>query len=138
MPQLKTNKQNMHQIAPTILRTGTLLFVCTCFTLAPITKSTTNAQHTQPASAPLSSYKVIHGWPLLPEGIILGQVSGVGVDSHNHVYVFRRAEDPWSDNIPLVTNPAATVMMFDGPTGNLRAAWGENLFVMPHGLAVDR
>jgi hypothetical protein len=35
-------------------------------------------------------YQVVHGWPLMPEGHILGQATGVGVDSHNHVFVFHR------------------------------------------------
>ena len=128
----------MYHAAPTTLRTGLLLFVCTCFTLAHLTTPTTLAQHPRSTRAALSDYRVIHGWPVLPEGMILGQVSGLGVDSHNHVYVFRRAEKPWSDDVPLDTNPAATVMVFEGATGNLRAAWGENVFVMPHGLTVDR
>ena len=128
----------MFQIVSTIFRTGIISLFCICFTLAPITQSTINAQHTHSERKAPSSYKVVHGWPLLPEGIILGQVSGVGVDSHNHVFAFRRAEKSWSDNLTLETNPAATVMMFDSATGNLVAAWGENAFVMPHGLTVDR
>jgi len=36
-------------------------------------------------------YSVVHGWPQLPPGFVLGQVSGVAVDSHNHVFVFHRA-----------------------------------------------
>ena len=37
------------------------------------------------------SYKVVHGWPALPDGYALGQVTGVGVDSQNRVWVFHRA-----------------------------------------------
>ena len=40
----------------------------------------------------LAPYRVVHGWPILPEGYVLGQVSGVGVDSHEHVFVFHRAD----------------------------------------------
>ena len=127
----------MRPITP-ILPTVVLTFICICFTVAPITQPTADAQHTQPGAAPRTSHKVVHGWPRLPEGIILGQVPGVGVDSHNHVFVFRRAENSWSDNLTLQTNPSPTVMMFDGGTGNLLASWGEKTFVMPHGLAVDR
>ncbi|HYV96938.1 MAG TPA: hypothetical protein VE967_05750, partial [Gemmatimonadaceae bacterium] len=32
-----------------------------------------------------SEYQVVHGWPLLPESEMLGIVSAVAVDSHNHV-----------------------------------------------------
>ena len=38
-----------------------------------------------------TAYRVVHGWPVLPDGFVLGQVSGVAVDSHNHVFVFHRA-----------------------------------------------
>ena len=47
-------------------------------------------------------YTVVHGWPVLPEGYVLGQVSGVGVDSHNHVFVFHRAEQSWADRKSVV------------------------------------
>ena len=33
--------------------------------------------------------RALHGWPVLPEGTILGQVSGLGVDSHGDVFVFQ-------------------------------------------------
>jgi len=69
------------------------------------------------------AYQVVHGWPKLPEGFALGQVSGVGVDSHNHVFVFHRGEHP--------------VLCFESTTGKLIAAWGDGLFAMPHGLTVD-
>lgn len=69
------------------------------------------------------SYRVIHGWPQLPEGFAFGQVSGVGVDSHNHVFVFHRGEHP--------------IFCFDGSTGKILATWGDGIFARPHGLAVD-
>jgi peptidylamidoglycolate lyase len=69
-------------------------------------------------------YRVVHGWPQLPDGFLLGDVSGVAVDSHNHVFVFHRGVHP--------------VLSFDGDTGKLIGAWGDDLFVEPHGLAVDR
>ena len=69
------------------------------------------------------AYQVAHGWPKLPEGFAFGQVSGVGVDSHNHVFVFHRGEHP--------------IMCFEGATGKLVASWGDGMFATPHGLAVD-
>ena len=32
-----------------------------------------------------AEYHVVHGWPVLPEGEVLGEVAGVGVDSHGKV-----------------------------------------------------
>ncbi len=83
--------------------------------------------------------RVLHGWPLLPEGTILGEVSGVGVDSHGDVVVFHRGSRPWSDD-PSKAGPIpeAAVVVFDGRSGQLLAGWGKDLFLLPHGLFVDR
>ena len=82
-------------------------------------------------------YSVVHGWPQLPSGFVLGQVSGVAVDSHNHVFVFHRAENSWaSDKSHAIASP--TVLCFDGASGKLLFSWGENRFLEPHGLRVDR
>jgi len=85
---------------------------------------------------PTDPYSVVHGWPVLPDGMVLGQVSGVAVDSHNHVFVFHRAENSWaSDKAHPITVPA--ILCFDGASGKLLASWGENRFLEPHGLRVD-
>lgn len=85
-------------------------------------------------------YHVVHGWPVLPEGRVLGAVSGVGVDSHDNVFVFHRNERTWPDSDELATSAiaSATVTLFDGRTGQVLAEWGENRFAMPHGLTVDQ
>jgi len=84
------------------------------------------------------SYSVVHGWPDLPPGRILGAATGVAVDSHNHVYVFHGAGREWSDPFPEETIKAPPIVVFDGDTGRLISEWGEDFFVMPHGLSVDR
>jgi peptidylamidoglycolate lyase len=89
------------------------------------------------ASADGSSYSVVHGWPSLPEGRALGRAAGVAVDSHNHVFVFHGVDRDWVDELPDEPIAGATVVMFDGATGELIAEWGRDTFVMPHGLTVD-
>jgi DNA-binding beta-propeller fold protein YncE len=68
---------------------------------------------------------------------MFGHVTGVGVDSHNRVFVFHRAEHATlgAKFDSPVKSPA--IMVFDGDTGRQVAAWGENLFWFPHGLRVD-
>lgn len=84
----------------------------------------------------LDPYTVVHGWPILPEGMVLGQVSGVAVDSHNHVFIFHRAEGSWAtDKTHPIASP--TILCFDGASGKLLVSWGENRFLEPHGLRVD-
>jgi peptidylamidoglycolate lyase len=88
-------------------------------------------------SEPTEPYAVVHGWPVLPEGFVLGQVSGVSVGSHNHVFVFHRAENSWAaDKSHAIPSP--TILCFDGATGKLLSSWGENRFLEPHGLRIDR
>jgi peptidylamidoglycolate lyase len=83
-------------------------------------------------------YRIVHGWPHVPPGEMLGQVSGVGIDARGDVLVFRRASRSWVSDT-LSTEPIAepTVLRFSAQTGELTAAWGAHQFAMPHGLSVD-
>jgi peptidylamidoglycolate lyase len=82
--------------------------------------------------------RVLHGWPQLPEGTTLGQVSGVGVDSHGDVFVFHRGSRPWTDDPSKVGPiPEATIVVFDGRNGKRLAGWGQAMFLLPHGLFID-
>src|ERR1700687_256196 len=86
-------------------------------------------------TAPTTGYHLVRGWPRLPEGYVLGQVSGVTVDSHNHVFVFHRTARS-SRNPPKADGaiPDATVLCFDGETGVLLTQWGAGAFRLPHGI----
>jgi NHL repeat len=94
------------------------------------------ANVTTPASEQ-GHYRVVHGWPILPDGYMLGQATGVGVSSRNQVFVFHRAGREWSEPFPIDPIPTATIAVFDGATGQQVAAWGAGLFIMPHGLTID-
>lgn len=88
------------------------------------------------APAPVE-YQVVHGWPVLPAGRILGQATGVGVDSHDQVFVFHRAGREWTTPFPEQPIAAATVTVFAGDSGEVVGEWGAGLFIMPHGLTID-
>jgi peptidylamidoglycolate lyase len=83
-------------------------------------------------------YQVVHGWPELPPGEILGQATGVDVDSKGRVWVFHRAGREWSDPFPTDPIPHATVWVFDAATGRRLESWGAGRFIMPHGITIDR
>lgn len=83
-----------------------------------------------------SPYRVVHGWPHMPEGYVFGQVAGVGVDSHEHVFAFHRA-DHGGEN-PSGPIAAPVVMCIDGASGKILDSWGANTFLVPHGLRVDQ
>jgi peptidylamidoglycolate lyase len=82
------------------------------------------------------SYWLVTEWPVLPPDIQLGEVAGIAVDSHGHVFVFQRASRGW-DTGTVAPIPDATVLQLDAQTGALLARWGSNRFRLPHGLSVD-
>lgn len=82
--------------------------------------------------------QVIHGWPQLPEGDIIGQVAGIGCDSRGDVWVFHRGSRAWiADPSKVGPIAEAAVYCFEGKSGKLRTKWGANTFLLPHGLFVD-
>lgn len=84
-----------------------------------------------------AQHEVVPDWPRLPEGHVLGLCAGVGVDAQNRVFVFHRSGRKWSNPFPKEPIKDPTVSIFDGVTGKLLATWGENRFIMPHGLTID-
>lgn len=98
-----------------------------------------SAQGTSFGSPPCLSYRIVQGWPVLPEGEVLGEVAGVGVDSRGNVFVFHGADRPWPESNVLSLKPIAlpTITVFDGHQGSVLARWGERQFAMPHGLTID-
>lgn len=104
--------------------------------LGPYSQSVGAAGPTQPAGRRVVGYQVVHGWPELPPGEILGEATGVGVDSHGNVLVFHRAGRTWAEPFPTEPIARPTVWVFDS-TGRFLRSWGAGVFVMPHGLTVD-
>ena len=104
--------------------TMALLWVCLFLSLS----SCDNSSDNPPAYE--SCYEVVSSWPNLPNNLLLGEVTGVGVDSHNHVYIVHRGPN----NDP---SAADTILKIDSVTGVLISSWGRGLFAIPHGLSVD-
>ena len=65
------------------------------------------------------TYEVVPNWEQLPENWSFYEATSVAVDSQDRVYVFNRGEHP--------------VIVFDRD-GRFLDAWGEGLFVRPHGI----
>ena len=84
-------------------------------------------------------YAVVNGWPQLPSGTILGDVSGVALDSKGDVFIVSRAENSFASGDLNTVKPISSnsVIAFDRVTGKVSSLWGAGLFKMPHGLRID-
>lgn len=88
------------------------------------------------AAQQVPQYQVEPGWPLtLPDNMMLGQVSGITVDSRNHVWVVHRPRSLAPSEMGQVLNPpqglccqpAPSVIEFDA-NGAFVQAWGGPLW----------
>ena len=81
-------------------------------------------------------YQEVKDWPSLPADVQLGEVAGVDIDSHGHVFVFHRPGRGYEpDATELLAKPA--VVALDAATGRLVTSWGAGIFLVPHGVTVD-
>ena len=85
-----------------------------------------------------SCYELVKDWPKLPQGYVLGNPTGIGIDSAQHIFVFCRADRSWIEPFPETLIAANTILELDRNSGKILNSWGSNLFVMPHGLTVDK
>src|SRR3954447_7390056 len=74
------------------------------------------------AAAP--PYRVVRGFPQIPEGVKVGAVSGVATDADENLYVFHRGD------------PAKPILVFD-KSGHFLRSFGDGLFISTHGLRID-
>ncbi len=95
-----------------------------------------NAGHV-PAGA--GTYQLVKDWPQLPGGYILGNPTGIGIDTNQNVFVFHRAGRTWPliGAMPDSYIPEKTILLLDNNSGKITNSWGDSSFVMPHGLTVD-
>ena len=85
-------------------------------------------------------YRLVADWPRLPAGYVLGNPSGIGIDTAQNIVVFHRASKKWPVLLPFseAVIPENTVLILDHITGKMIAEWGAGIFVMPHSLTVDK
>lgn len=83
-------------------------------------------------------YEWIESWPRIPESFEMGNATGLGITNNQNIVVFHRGSRSWKD--PMYTDKIMenTISVFDSKTGALLKSWGSGLFIMPHGLEIDR
>ena len=86
----------------------------------------------------LPKYELVKDWPQLPKGYVLSQVTGVSIDTNQNIFLFHRTGRHWTEPFPDSLISANTILMLDRETGKVLNSWGANLFIMPHGLTVDK
>ena len=86
----------------------------------------------------LSKYELVKDWPQLPKEYVLSQVTGIGIDTSQNIFLFHRTGRQWTEPFPDSLISANTILMLDRETGKILNSWGANFFIMPHGLTVDK
>jgi peptidylamidoglycolate lyase len=84
-------------------------------------------------------YELVNNWPDLPTNLHLGNPTGIDLDTNQNIVVFRRADREWPllGAIPDNAIQSKTILIIDKNNGKLLNSWGNNIFIMPHGLTVD-
>ncbi len=112
-----------------ILGAAGLLFVC--YFLQPIKKGKGLDTTTK--------YELVKNWLDLPKDLKLGNPTGISIDTNQNIVVFHRADREWEffSSMPDKPIQSNTILIFNKESGKLINSWGDNLFIMPHGLKVD-
>jgi peptidylamidoglycolate lyase len=87
----------------------------------------------------MTTYELVKNWPQLPGTFNLGSPTGIGIDTNQNIVVFHRAYRKWPlfGSLPRSFIIDNTILILDRESGKIIDSWGENLFIMPHGLRVD-
>ena len=85
-------------------------------------------------------YELITDWPNLPDDFILGNPTGIGIDTNQNIFIFHRADRVWPviGSMPRSYIASKTILMLDRVSGKILNSWGDGVFIMPHGLTVDK
>ena len=80
---------------------------------------------------------VIKGWGPLPDGRSWGSTAGVEIGPDGHIWAYDRC-GAFGLEGGCDTSTVDPILKFDRRTGKVLAKFGAGLFVLPHGLHVDR
>lgn len=84
------------------------------------------------------SYVLVEDWPQLPHNFVLGNPTGLGLDTEKNIVVFHRGNREWQEPMPEDRIQENTILVLDKETGKILKSWGADLFIMPHGLETDK
>ncbi len=86
-----------------------------------------------------TKYELVKNWLDLPKDLKLGNPTGISIDTNQNIVVFQRADREWNffSSMPDKPIQSKTILIINKESGKLINSWGDNLFIMPHGLKVD-
>lgn len=86
-----------------------------------------------------TKYELVKNWFDLQKDLKLGNPTGISIDTNQNIVVFHRADREWSLFGAMPDSPikSKTILIINKDNGKLINSWGDNLFIMPHGLKVD-
>ncbi|CAN5623717.1 peptidyl-alpha-hydroxyglycine alpha-amidating lyase family protein [soil metagenome] len=112
------------------------------FTILFILNACNNSHDNIAAVASINkiNYQLVKNWPQLPQGFVLGDVTGIGIDTSQNIFAFHRSYTEWPliSSLPDTFITSKTILAINRTSGKLINSWGANLFIMPHGLTVDK
>ena len=93
-----------------------------------------------PARNPLPNptATVIKDWGKLPDGRSWGSSAGVDIGPDGHIWTYDRCGAIQLNEGGCDTSSLNPIIKFDRNTGRILASFGAGLFVVPHGIHVDR
>lgn len=85
-------------------------------------------------------YELVQDWFKIPGNFILGNPTGLGIDTNENIVIFSRAGREWPllGSMPDDFIKEKTILIVDRQSGEILSSWGDHLFIMPHGLTVDK
>jgi sugar lactone lactonase YvrE len=86
----------------------------------------------QPINSLPNPYRTVRDWGHPPNGAPWAAVTAVEVSPDGSIYVVHRCRDN-----SCADRPEPPILKFDA-SGKLLKAWGEGMFIFPHGATVDR
>lgn len=88
----------------------------------------------------VTKYELVKDWPKLPDNVKLGNPTGIGIDTNQNIVIFQRAGREWPllSSMPTSYIQNKTILIVDKENGKIIDSWGDSLFIMSHGLTVDK
>jgi len=106
-------------------------------TLSALAQSPAGVADPASGNLPNPNPVVMKNWGTLPDGRAWGSTAGIDIGPDGHVWAYDRC-----GAVALTggcdTNNVDPIVKFDRSTGKVLTTFGKGLFVLPHGLHVDR